>query len=77
MGRRNEELEAERTYELIKREKENSGTCVKSFLKFLFSQVGLVLLCAAIAVVGKLNQRSILQRCLHLGGYGKMVSITA
>jgi hypothetical protein len=40
MGRHIAELEAERTYELIKREKENSGSWVKSFLKFLFSQVG-------------------------------------
>ena len=53
MGRHNEELEAERTYELIKREKENSGTWLKSFLTFLFSQVGLVILSAAIAVVGE------------------------
>jgi hypothetical protein len=52
MGRHTEELEAERTYELIKREKEDSGTWLKSFLKFLFSQIGLVILSAGIAVGG-------------------------
>jgi hypothetical protein len=33
MGRHAEELEAERTYELVKKEKENSGTWLKSFLR--------------------------------------------
>ena len=53
MGRHAEELEAERTYELVKREKEKTGTWLKSFLKFLFSQVGLVILVGVVAVGGE------------------------
>ena len=53
MGRHADELEAERTYELVKREKEKTGTWLKSFLKFLFSQIGLVILVAVVAVGGE------------------------
>jgi len=52
MGRHAEELEAERTYELIKKEKEENGTFIKSFLRFLFSQLGLVLVVVGVAVGG-------------------------
>ena len=53
MGRHAEELEAERTYELVKREKEKSGTWMKSFLKFLFSQLGLIIIAGVVAVGGQ------------------------
>lgn len=52
MGRHAQEIEAERTYELIKKEKEGSGTCIKAFLRFLFSQLGLFLVVIGVAVGG-------------------------
>ncbi len=52
MGRHAEELEAERSYELIKKEKEENGSCIVSFLRFLFSQLGLFLVVIGVAVGG-------------------------
>ena len=44
--------EEDRNYELITRKRAEKGTFCKAFLRFLFSQVGLVLLCIAIGVGG-------------------------
>ena len=52
MGRRQEKLEAERSYELVTRKRAETGTFWKGLLKFLFSHVGLVILCIAVAVIG-------------------------
>ena len=52
MPRRSELLEEERNYRLVKREKEESGALVKQVLRFLFSQVGVVLLGVITAVLG-------------------------
>jgi hypothetical protein len=52
MGRRSDLLEAERSYELQVREKEESGKVLKLALRFLFSQVGLLALGGFTAVVG-------------------------
>lgn len=43
----------ELNYDLIKREKVQSGAFIKSMLKALFSHVGLVVACVAIAVLGQ------------------------
>ena len=52
MPRRSELLEEERNYRLVKREKEESGALVKQVLRFLFSQVGVVILGVITAVLG-------------------------
>ena len=49
---RKAKLEEERNYTIVTRKRKETGALVKSFLRFLFSQVGLVLLCIAIAVAG-------------------------
>ena len=53
MGRRAEILEAERSYDLVKREKPESGKFIKDLLRFLFSQVGLIFLGGFVAFLGK------------------------
>lgn len=52
MGRHAQELEAERAFELIKKEKEENGSFFVSFLRFLFSQLGLFLVVISVAVGG-------------------------
>lgn len=52
MGRRQQKLEEERNYDLVVRKRRETGNFFKSFLKFTFSHVGLVLLCVVIAVGG-------------------------
>ena len=52
MGRRSDVLEAERNFELIKREKQEKGKVIKQTLRFLFSQVGLVFVGVLVAVLG-------------------------
>lgn len=44
--------EEERNYDVVSRKREEKGTFVKAFLRFLFSQVGLVILCIVIAIGG-------------------------
>ena len=59
MPRRSELLEEERNYRLVKREKEESGALVKQVLRFLFSQVGVVILGVITAVLGNVcNQNN-------------------
>ena len=55
MPRRSELLEEERNYRLVKREKEESGALVKQVLRFLFSQVGVVILGVITAVLGNVH----------------------
>ena len=62
MGRHAQELEAERTFELIRKEKEGNGTCIKVFLRFLFSQLGLFLVVISVAVGGN---TSTLKQTIH------------
>ena len=55
MPRRSELLEEERNYRLVKREKEESGALVKQVLRFLFSQVGVVILGVISAILGSVR----------------------
>ncbi len=50
---RKQKLEEERNYELVTRKRKETGTFCKSFLRFTFSQVGLVLVVILVAVGGK------------------------
>ena len=51
--RRADIIEAERNYKLVKKEKKESGKVIKQTLRFLFSQVGLIALGMAVAILGK------------------------
>ena len=51
--RRSDIIEAERNYKLVKKEKKESGKVIKQTLRFLFSQVGLIALGMAVAILGK------------------------
>ena len=51
---RKAKIEEERNYELVTRKRRATGVFVKSFLRFLFSHVGLVLLCIVLAAGGEL-----------------------
>ena len=51
MPRRSELLEEERNYRLVKRDKVKDGELMKQVLRFLFSQVGVVILSAITAVL--------------------------
>ena len=45
--------EEDRNYILVTRQRQEKGTFCKQFLRFLFSQVGLVVVCVVIGVGGK------------------------
>ena len=53
MPRRSELLEEERSYRLVKREKEEKGKVFKQALRLLFSQIGVVILGVLVAILGK------------------------
>ena len=51
--RRSELVEQERSYKLVTKEKKESGKLVKQTLRFLFSQVGLIVLGIFTATLGE------------------------
>jgi hypothetical protein len=51
-SQRQARIEEDRSYDLVVRKKREDSTIIKSILKFLFSHVGLVLICVALAVGG-------------------------
>ncbi len=51
-SRRSELLDEERNYRLVKREKVENGAAIKQALRMLFSQVGVIALSVATAVLG-------------------------
>ena len=55
MPRRSELLEEERNYHLVKREKKDDGELIKQVLRFLFSQIGVVILGVVTAALGKIQ----------------------
>ena len=60
MPRRSELLEEERNYHLVKREKKDDGELIKQVLRFLFSQIGVVILGVVTAALGKIYSFCIL-----------------
>ncbi len=50
---RKAKLEEERNYELVTRKRRETGTFVKSFLRFLFSQIGMVVVVIAVSLLGE------------------------
>ena len=59
--RRSELVEQERSYKLVTKEKKESGKLVKQTLRFLFSQVGLIVLGIFTATLGEfLNTSKVL-----------------